>query len=104
MIRALNSKLSFKPTTVTEENIESLREQLPGDQARELQVGCITWKFDYVASNIEGIIGVMTIWPCGRGAIEFGGGSLWGEWDYQDEELTIDEGYSYSRSGIELRD
>lgn len=103
MTYALNSKLSFKPITVTEENIESLREQLPGDQGRELQVGCITWQFDYVASNIDGIIGVMTVWPCGRGAIEFGADSFWGEWDYQDEELTTDAGDMYSRAGIELR-
>lgn len=91
------------PITVSEFNIEAIREQIPSDQAAELEIGCVTWAFEYNASNFE-VLGRMTIWPTGRGAIEFGSDSFWGEWDYQDEELTTDDGMVFSRAGIELRD
>lgn len=95
-------KLPSSPTTVTDRNIEAVREQLPYDQANELEVGCVTWAFEYQASTMYGVLGRMTIWPSGRGAIEFGADSFWGKWDDEDEELTTDDGAVFNRIGLEL--
>ena len=59
----------------------------PRDQAREAVVGCETWVAD---TNHRGEPMTMTLWPNGRGAINFGGGdSHWG--DFVDGGLVLDD-------------
>ena len=67
------------------ERIETLIRVCPAlDQARELEgiAGAETWTTDNGAQ--------MSRWPNGRGAIYFGGDSLWGEWTH-DQRLVLDE-------------
>ena len=74
---------------VTAGNIEDAREELnASDQRRELGIGCEFWNIVYSG----GCKGFFTIWPAaGRGAIEFGGDSVWGDWDAGTELLTTED-------------
>ena len=74
-------------TTITADNIDAIREQIAGDQARELEVGCKTWNIAYRGS----CSGNFTVWPNGRGAVEFGGDSVWGDWCDKYQILYTDE-------------
>lgn len=57
---------------VTTDNLETIRESLPSDQADELQPGCITWRIRE---------GAITVWPSeGRAAVCAGGDSDWGDY------------------------
>jgi hypothetical protein len=73
---------------VTEENIGGMEAWMPPDQMAELVPECITWGFLYG----EGQRGQMTIWPNGRGAVEWGGDSHWGQWDDDRMVLILDDG------------
>jgi hypothetical protein len=56
----------------TANNLETIRESLPSDQANELQPGCITWRISE---------GAITVWPSeGRAAVCTGGDSDWGDY------------------------
>jgi len=74
---------------ITEENIIMMKEYvLPLDQRAEIRPGCITWRI----MDAEGRIGQMTIWPdTDRGAISWGGNSAWGDWDWNERVLILDE-------------
>lgn len=74
-------------TLVTAENIEEIKGQLPTDQAEELVVGCESW----TGINANGHRYYMTIWPNGRGAICWGGDSVWGDWSEYHDTLIYDE-------------
>jgi len=75
-------------TIVTKENIEQVKYGMPLDQEEELRPGCITW----VVVDDRGILGRMTVWPdTGRGAIWWGGNSVWGDWDEDKRVLVLDE-------------
>lgn len=63
-------------TTITADNIETIRPQLPPDQARELETGCVTWQVEHDTGS-----GRMTTWPNDRAALWLGGDSIWGDWD-----------------------
>lgn len=82
--------------TVTAENLESVKDEMSCvDQSTELAIGCLTWGIYYAGQNR----GQMTVWPDGRGAVEFGGPSLWGDWDSKTETLTTDDGEVYDSGG-----
>lgn len=86
---------------IDESNISSVREIMSAalDQAREAVIGCETWCIVYGG----GSRGQMTRWPNGRGAVCFGGESLWGEWT--DGVLVLDEdGSRYDETGRLLYD
>jgi hypothetical protein len=75
--------------TITSENLEDIREQVSTcDQARALIVGCRTWGIFYEPGRQRG---QMTVWPNGRGAIDFGGDSIWGDWDETHQLLVTDD-------------
>jgi len=85
-------------TTITPSNLAAaLVYCFAPDQARELVPGCITWGITYAG----GQGGQMTEWPSGRGAVCFGGDSVWGEWT-ADGLLHCDDGTVYDRSGVEV--
>ena len=73
---------------VTPENLEDAKNELNArDQNNELEVGCEFWTIAYSG----GCTGWMTIWPLsGRGAVEFGGDSVWGDWDSTKQLLYTD--------------
>lgn len=63
-------------TLVTAENIGEAKETLnAADQSKELEIGCEIWLIQHSGS----IKGYFTAWPNGRGAVEFGGDSVWGD-------------------------
>jgi|ADGO01.1.fsa_nt_gi hypothetical protein len=68
---------------------EIKREGGTTDQLRELCVGAETW---FIKTD-QGS-GRMSRWPNGRGAVCFGGDSLWGDWIERDGQqvLLLDEG------------
>ncbi len=81
-------------TIVTAETLTEIRDTMSAnDQARALEPGCETWAITYGS----GQRGQMTRWPNGRGAVCFGGLSLWGDWD--GEVLRLDDGSRYDRNG-----
>lgn len=81
--------------TVTVDNIDSIRETMAAiDQADELIPGCETWGILHGGNR-----GQMTIWPNTRGAVSYGGNSIWGDWDKGTETLTIDDGGRVSMDG-----
>lgn len=81
--------------TITAENIEQMKDQLPGDQARELAIGCRTWGVTYAGS----CRGQITVWPNGRGAVCLGGDSVWGDWG-NNAQLLYTEDYDESGRSI----
>lgn len=84
--------------TVTVDNIDSIRETMAAiDQADELIPGCETWGILHGGNR-----GQITIWPNGRGAVSYGGDSLWGEYDQDTETLTLDDGGRVSRDGASV--
>lgn len=74
-------------TLITRDNIDSL-EVAVNDQRDELEDGCQTWAITYGG----GQRGDMTVWPNGRGAVSWGGDSVWGDWDYDNNILHLDDG------------
>ena len=73
--------------TITADNINAMRDTLPGDQAKEIEIGCRTWPITYGGS----CRGQMTVWPTGRGAVEFGGDSIWGDWAEGEQRLYTED-------------
>ena len=84
--------------TITADNLYGVKESLPGDQSRELSIGCRTWGIVYEG----GQRGQITIWPNGRGAICFGGDSVWGDWDNVCKWLRTDDGRFFDADGKRL--
>ena len=76
--------MTLDKITVTAQNIDEVREELPCDQAAELEIGCETWGFAHSCGR-----GQITVWPNGRAAIEHGGDSVWADWD--GNALTADD-------------
>ena len=73
---------------VSSENLEDAKDELnASDQKKELEAGCECWNIAYSG----GCNGWMTIWPRrGRGAVEFGGDSVWGDWGPTTQRLYTD--------------
>jgi hypothetical protein len=75
-------------TVVTEANIDDVKDGMPIDMGEELRPGCLVW--NVIADSGEG--GWMAVWPdTDRGAICWGGNSIWGDWDDTDKVLVLDE-------------
>jgi hypothetical protein len=93
----------------TQDDIENLRGQIATDQYEELIIGAETWGILYDPGQQRG---QMLRLPNGRGAVEFGADSEWGDWDNDiltlDEAVETDDGYSkyvrYNTSGEEMAD
>lgn len=83
-------------TTLTVTNIERIKALMPIDQAAEAVVRCETWSFYYQPGNQAG---QFTVWPNGRGAVFFGGNSLWGDWDDNHNVLHLDNGGQVDAQG-----
>ena len=74
---------------VMKDNIDRVREYLPGDQAEEIEPGCETWSIIYQPGNQSGQV---TIWPeVGRAALYRGGDSIWGDYDPQTNTMRADD-------------
>lgn len=75
---------------VTQETIAAIRELIGvTDQAAEASIGEVVsvWRFSHSAGT-----GTLTAYhEAGRAAIEFGGDSLWGDWDEASQTVTIDD-------------
>ncbi len=72
---------------VTADNIDMVKTTMAAcDQEGQLIPGCETWGIIYQPGNQRG---QMTRWPNGRGAVDFGGDSAWGDW--KGELLLLDE-------------
>jgi len=80
---------------ITADNIDQVRESCTAqDQAKELAVGDETWGITYEG----GQRGQMSRFAeSGRGAVCFGGDSVWGDWN--GDVLVGDDGERYSESG-----
>lgn len=82
---------------VTAENLEAVMDAAKSDQAREFEPGCETW----IVRDADGETGRMSRWPNGgRGAIQWGAGSQWGDWD-EDGNLVIDSDADGEREVID---
>ncbi|MEX1082457.1 MAG: hypothetical protein WD382_05950 [Halofilum sp. (in: g-proteobacteria)] len=72
---------------------------LPPEQREAWQPECRIWTFPLGA----GQYGIITVWPCGRGAICWGDHtSFWGSWD--GAKLELDEGGAVDKDGWPLDD
>ena len=82
---------------VTSKNLEDAKNEInASDQKEEIEAGCECWNIAYSG----GCRGWMTIWPSkGRGAVEFGGDSVWGDWD-STRQLLYTEVYRDDNSAI----
>lgn len=82
-------------TTITADNLETVRETLPNDLCEYAVIGAQTWG----VSPDQGALGYGTmlivpdpVQPGGwRGAICLGGNSSWGDWSPTEQTLTLDE-------------
>ncbi|NUB25745.1 hypothetical protein GAY30_12705 [Azospirillum brasilense] len=87
------------PTTVTAENIETVRELLPCDHAAEIEVGCETWGITYGG----GQRGQITVWPeQKRAAGCYRGDSDWGDWSEESRTITLEDGRVIDADGEEV--
>jgi hypothetical protein len=77
--------------TVTEDNIDMIREMVSSDDQRiEVTIGrtISTWPI-YLG---HGRWGQMTVYhDTGRAALDRGGGSIWGDWDEERVAMTTDD-------------
>jgi len=76
---------------INQTNIDTIRETMPADQAKEAQPGCITWKMRR---------GAVTLWPEEqRAAVSYGGDSAWGDYtgsiDNNDLAIHLDYGVTW---------
>ena len=78
----------FHATEINADNIALAKDGgiVACDQARELEIGCVTWAVLYGSQR-----GQMTVWPNGRGAVCWGSDSVWGDWDAERKILACDE-------------
>ncbi len=83
-------------TTVSADNIQSTRNDIPCDQASELCVGCHTWPIYLWPGNQRGQI---TVWPNDRAGICFGGDTIWGFYRDATNSILADDGAEYSSEG-----
>jgi len=68
---------------INQTNINTIRETMPADQAKEAQPGCITWRV---------MQGAVTLWPDEqRAAVSYGGDSSWGDYtgSIDNDDLAI---------------
>lgn len=80
--------------TVTEENIEELREAIGAlDQRAELQPGMTITYATFAYTGGQGG-DILVVHNEGRAGIAFGGPSAWGDYDEDAQAVTLDEGYT----------
>lgn len=79
---------------VTAQNLDLLKSRTPCDIADELIPGCdVWWSHGGHGSKVT-----LARWPNDRGAICFGGDSVWGAW-CADGFLCLDDGNIYDEHG-----
>jgi len=73
---------------VTRDNMERIRCELPSDQGKKLESGCVTWRIIYQPANQ---VGHVTVWSTvDRAALWLGGDSIWGDYDPRTNTMTAD--------------
>lgn len=91
---------NYEKVLVTEDNIDEIKWEICCDQADEVEVGMTisTYAIFYEPGHQRG---QMTIFhDTGRGAINFGADSDWGDWDDERGILTLDDaGQEYNTNG-----